>query len=367
MVEYQHIIEFFEQLPVLIQIVWMLSGLLLLILLTLIIYLKYLRSHLRKNEKIVSDYEKEYESKLIAYLYSGDEKERVSEEQQGIQDQLKHCVKDKFKRNIVISILLRLKSEISGEMAQSIQKLYHNTGLLNYTASKLSSKNWYVIAKGIKELSQFEVKEVYNDVVKHLNHKRREVRKEVHLYLINIFHFKGLEFLNKTNLSLTEWDQIQILGRLHRLEEQELPDIRPWLKSGNDDVVGFSLKLAKIYNQFEAKDTLLDLLDHPNKKIRVQVISVLSHLNIFKTKEVLKDTFNERSKDEQIAFFQLLENMFDNSDESFILDHIHHKNFEIKFLALKILKILSVDKFKNLELTSLEPEFVKIVNFLESN
>ena len=31
-----------------------------------------------KNEKIVSDYEKEYESKLIAYLYSGDEKERVS-------------------------------------------------------------------------------------------------------------------------------------------------------------------------------------------------------------------------------------------------------------------------------------------------
>jgi hypothetical protein len=43
----------------------------------------------------------------------------------------------------------------------------------------------------------FEVKEVQHLVKEHLNHPKSEVRSEMQLYLVNLFHFKGLDFLNE--------------------------------------------------------------------------------------------------------------------------------------------------------------------------
>lgn len=367
MTEIQYVIEYFKQYPPLIQLVWVISGVFLIIIIILISYLKLLRSHLRKNEKIVTKYEKEYELNLITYLYSGNEGEDISSEEQSIINKLKNCATNKFKRKIIVSILLKLKNEISGEMAESIQKLYFEAGLIEYTLVKLKSRKWHIIASGIRELTQFEVKEVHGEIAKYINHPKKEVRKEVQLYLVNLFRFKGLGFLNNLTTPLSEWDQIQLLEELQRFENQEIPDITPWLQSQNESVVFFALKLAKIYNQFEVKDVLVDLLSHKSKNVRVQVISILGHLQVLESKEVLKSNFNGYSQEEQIAFFEMLENIFDSNDESFLWEHIYNKNFEIKLSALKILKILNIDKFRTIEVPPADPGYAKIVKFVENN
>jgi RNase H-fold protein (predicted Holliday junction resolvase) len=311
---------------------------------------------LRKNEKIEAKYQEEYEAYLITYLYAGNVEEDISSEQQLIINEFKNCVADPFKRKIVVSTLLKLRNEISGEMAESIEKLYFQTGLINHALSKLRSKKWDVVAKGIRELTQFHVKKVHNVVMTNINHPKREVRKETQLYLVNLFYFKGLDFLNTLQTPLSEWDQIQLLEVLQRFDDQQISDIKPWLKSSNDSVVVFALKLAKIYNQFEAKDELIKLLHHKSEKIRVDVIYVLSHLNVIEAKKVLKSNFSERSLEEQIAFFKMMESVHESSDEPFLLEYIHHENFEIKVSALKILKIINIGK--NM---SSEPEFEKIL------
>lgn len=367
MYSYQHFIDYFKNSPAIIQVVWVMIVLFMVIIIILIIYLKLLRSRLRKNEKIVVQYQNEYESNLITYLYSGNEEEEVSAEQQLIVDKLKSCVPDKFKRRVVVSTLLRLRNEISGEMAESIQKLYFQTGLINYALSSLKSKKWYVVAKGIRELAQFHVKEVNDQIVIHVNNPNKEIRKEVQLYLVTLFHFEGLKFLDVLQTHLSEWDQIQLLEVLQRFDEQEIPNINPWLKSKNDSVVIFAIKLAKIYNQFEAKDTLLELLEHQHKKIRVEAIQVLSHLQVYEAKEVLKNKFNELSLEEQIAFFKLLENVFESSDETFLQEHIQHKNFEIKVSALKIFKLLNIEKFHSFKRLLSAPKDAEIIEFIENN
>ena len=367
MKSYQPFIDYFKNSPAIIQVVWVMIVLFIVIIIILIIYLKLLRSRLRKNEKIVTEYQKEYESDLITYLYSGNEEEEISEEQQAIVNKLKSCVSDKFKRRVVVSTLLRLRNEISGEMAESIQKLYFQTGLINYALSSLKSKKWYVVAKGIRELAQFHVKEVNDQIVIHVNHPKKEIRKEVQLYLVNLFHFEGLKFLDVLQTHLSEWDQIQLLEVLQRFDEQEIPNINPWLKSKNDSVVIFAIKLAKIYNQFEAKDTLLELLEHPQKKIRVEAIQVLSHLQVVEAKELLKNNFDKLSLEEQIAFFKLLENVFEPNDESFLQEHIQHKNFEIKVSALKIFKQLNIEKFHSFKRLLLAPKDAEIIEFIENN
>jgi hypothetical protein len=223
------------------------------------------------------------------------------------------------------------------------------------------------VAKAIRELAQFHVKEVNNQIVIYVNNPNKEVRKEVQLYLVTLFHFDGLKFLDVLQTQLSEWDQIQLLEVLQRFDEQEIPEINPWLKSENNSVVAFALKLAKIYNQFEAKDTLLELLAHPQKKIRVEAIHVLSHLQVVEAKEMLKNNFDKLSLEEQIAFFKLLENVYETSDESFLQEHIQHKNFEIKVSALKIFKILNIEKFHSFKRLLLEPKDAEIIEFIENN
>jgi hypothetical protein len=364
---YQYLIDYFENSPPIIQVVWVVCCVFLVSIVSLVLYLKFLRSKLRKDEKIVAKFQKEYESDLISYLYAGNEEEAISAEQQIIIDKLKICAADEFKRRIVVSTLLRLRNEISGEMAEAIQKLYFQSGLITYAFKKFKSNKWYVVAKGIRELTQLQVKEAHDKVMIFVNHPKKEIRKEVQLYLVTLFHFEGLKFLDLLETPLSEWDQIQLLEVLQRFDEQEIPDINPWLKSTNDSVVAFTLKLAKIYNQFEAKDTLLELLAHPQKKIRVEAIQVLCHLQVFEAKDVLKNKFGELSLEEQIAFFKLLENIFETGDEPFLLAHVNHENFEIKVSALKVLKILNFEKFKSLKENSAMPEYVKIVEFIEHN
>jgi hypothetical protein len=341
-----YLLEFLKHSSPIIKLAWSFSCIFLIIIAMLIMYLIYLRNNLRENEKIKAKYQEDYESYLVTYLYSGNEDGSFSSDQQLIINELKKYVADPFKRKIIISTLLKLRNEISGEIAESIDKLFIKLGLLRYSLAKLRNEKWDIIAIGIRELTQFKIKGVHKIIMNNINHPKKEVRKEMQLYLVHLYAFKGLEFLNILETSLSEWDQIQLLEILQLNNDPQIADIRPWLKSSNDSVVIFTLKLAKVYNQFEAKDELIKLLNHKSEDVRVNAISALSHLNIVEAKNILKNNFNERSHEEQIAFLKMMENVYENSDKPFLLEHIHHKNFEIKLLIMDILKNINFEEFE---------------------
>jgi hypothetical protein len=344
------LLEFLKHTSPLIQLVWWLGIFILVLIIISVLYLKYLRSNLRSNEKIEAEYKEKYETYLVTYLYSGNDDKNLSSEQQLILDELKEHVADSFKRKILLATLLKLRSEISGEIAESIDALFLKLGLLRYTLAKLKNKNWDVIAFGIRELTQFKIKRVHKVIMNNINHPMKEVRKEMELYLVHLYAFKGLEFLNVLETPISEWDQIQLLEILQLNNDTLMADITPWLKSSNDSVVIFALKLAKVYKQFEAKEELIELLNHKNKEIRINTISVLSHMNIFEAKSILKNNFNERSSEEQIAFLKMMENIYEKSDKPFLLEHVHHENFEIMLLAMGILKNINYEEYVVYEL-----------------
>lgn len=339
------ILGYFENTSLIIKLVWFFSGIFLTIICLLAFYLKYLRNYLRANEKIVDKYQAKYESYLVTYLYAGNDNEAFSPEQLKIIDKLKKSIANPFKRKIIVSILLKLRNEISGEMGESIDKLFVKLGLLRYSLAKLRNKKWEVIAIGIRELTQFKIKAVHKIIMNNINHPKKEVRKEMQLYLVYLYAFKGLDFLNVLQTSLSEWDQIQLLEILQINNDTQIADIRPWLKSSNDSVVVFTLKLAKVYNQFEAKEELIELLHHKSEDVRINTISALSDLNIFEAKNILKNNFNERSHEEQIAFIKMMANVYEAGDKPFILEQIHHENSEIRLLIMEILKNINFEEY----------------------
>ena len=363
----QIFIDYLQAEPFIIQLIWVTAVLLFFLLIGLIIYLKVLRSHLRERELIVAKYENSYELLLITYLYSESDGTNLSSEQKAIIKKLKRGIIINFKRKVIVNALLKLKNEISGEMADDILDLYARTKLKDYAISKLKNSNWDVVVRGIRELTLFEVKECENEIRKLVDHPKKEVRKEVQLYFIHLFNFEGLDFLNELKTPLSEWDQIQLLEELQKFDNQQIPDITPWLTSENDYVVIFALKLSKIYNQFGMKDVLLNLLEHKNKKVRLELMPVLSYLHITESKELLKQSFKDKSLDEQVSIFKLLEELGDPSDDVFIQENVQNENFEIKFRALKLLKNISNDKFLELDLVSAEPDFLNLVNYVKNN
>lgn len=362
----QYLIEYFEQSAPIIQLIWITSSIIFLIIIALIINLKYLRGRLSHNEKIESIYKKKFETDLINYIYSENEGEEFNKERQLIVSEFKKSASNTFKRKIMITTFIKLRNEISGEVAESIKELYYQTDLISDALTKLKSKKWEIIALGIRQLKQFHVTEMHEEVAKYINHPKKEVRNEIQLYLVDLFHFKGLEFLNTLEKPLSEWNQIQLLEILQRFDDQEISDIQPWLKSSNDTIVIFALKLAEIYNQYESKDTLIDLLNHPNTEIRVKTIHVLTRLNVAEAKTVLMLDFENLAFEEQIAFFKMLEYIPDTNDVHFISNHAHHANFEIQSMAMGILRMLHPVSFDAFKTESKDPKFLKIVEFIEN-
>lgn len=345
MSEYNFIIDYFNQFPLIIKVVWIVSIILMTNVFVLIIYLRYLRNKLRVKSSLESKCQLDFESSLITYLYSGNEEEEFSIEQKKIIKELKGITSDTFKRKVLITTLLKLRNEITGEIADSIDKLYIELGLLQYPLRKLRHKKWDVVANSIRELTLFQVKGIQSVVMKNINHPKKEVRKEMQLYLVQLFTFKGLDFLNLLQTPLSEWDQIQLLEILQKSDDQDITDIKPWLKSTNESVVSFALKLAKLYNQYEVKDEIIALLNHINEQIRVVAIETLSHLNVLEAKEVLKYNFMETSLDEQIAFVKMLENTYESTDKSFLLKYSNHENQEIKLIIMEIMKDLNFEEY----------------------
>lgn len=365
--DYLNNFEYFKLLPILVKLIWFLCIVLFLFILGLICYLKVLRIRLRKNELRRNKLEKIYEENLINYLYAGDDVNEISDDQQLLINKMKKNISNEFNRDILILVMSKLVNDISGEMAFSIHRLYVETGLIDYSLQKLKAKKWEVIASGIRELTQFEVKQVNNEIQDLIKHPNEEIRNQAQLYLVSVFQFKGLKFLNNLNYQLSEWNQIQLLEILQKFDNQEISDITLWLKSTNISVVEFALKLAKVYNKFESKETLLELLKHKNEEIRVHAINVLSYFHDSDCKEFLKSNFKNSSESEQISFLKLLENVADSTDENFILESINHHNFEIKLVALKILKAINVSKFNNLILEENDIQGQEIIKFISTN
>lgn len=346
-------------------VIWTLVIILAFIIMLLVVYLKILRNNIRVTENRKIKYTNIIEQMLIEFLYSEEEGVALSKNQKRIIRNFKKGLPSKFKRKIIISTFAKLSQEISGNMIDIMHKLHDEIGLLKYAYKKLKSKKWNIIAIGIRDIREFKVEKAQNHITKFINHPREEVRREAHLYFLELFGYEGMSFLDDLKLPLSEWDQLQLLGEVKNIENHEILELEKWLKSENDYVVIFILKVVKFFNRLETKDVILEKLEHKNIDVRLIALDVLTHFEIAETKEILIPKFDVISTKEQIAFFKLLEKTATIEDSVFVIDHISNENFEIKYKALSILKNVDVNLYDKLEKTSEDENYNKIINFLD--
>ena len=298
---------------------------------------------------IVSIYIHLFRKKRL-YLYTGSIKHNLEnwishiileETTEGVElpPKFYRILKNRMARQFAIDELITCKKNFSGTVAEMIVHLYTQLGLNTDSQRKLKSARWHIKARGIQELYLMDQTDVLTTIYKNTNNKHEFVRMEAQTGVIHMSGFAGLRFLDVISYPLTEWQQIKLLEQLRLTSQKEdLGESIPrWLKSKNDTVVIFALKLADEYQQLAVTGNVVDCLVHPNEKVRTQAVKTLVRLADQQTPTILLGYFRKENFMNRALMLDALATLATDTHEDFLVSLLEDENNLIKLKAAVVL------------------------------
>lgn len=249
----------------------------------------------KRNTKIASTVDEQINEWIGEVLMEAEPSEFL------LTPQLSLYMRKKANREALIDTLIRVRKNLTGSAAESIVELYRQLGLKDDSLGRFNSLIWHEKAKGIYELYMMDQEGMLPDIYTHTNSANEYVRMEAQIAIVGFWGFKGLVFLDTLEYPLHEWQQLKLLEQLSTLDTVHMDNLPLWLKSGNDYVVEFALKLADIYRQMDVHDIVLLHLDSNREKTRFQTIRTLGRLATESTADILilhypKETLNNKKE-----------------------------------------------------------------------
>lgn len=245
--------------------------------------------------------------------------------------QVREFIKDPKNKRVLKEILIDLQKDLTGDSRNKLFKLYQDYDLHLDAYRKLKSWRWELISKGIQELTQMQVEEAYSFIKKFINDPRSVIRKQAQIATVSLRHEGISHFLDTNKYHISEWQQIKILEVLQNLEDFIPPKFGAWLTSNNKDVVLFSLRLIKVYNQIDANTAITELVKHRDNEIKIAAILCIKEFGITDSLPTLKASFRKCSSETKIALVGAIGHLGDHADLEY-LQTIYKKesNFNVQ-------------------------------------
>ncbi|MFN8165322.1 MAG: HEAT repeat domain-containing protein [Bacteroidia bacterium] len=196
-----------------------------------------------------------------------------------------------YHRAILLETILHLHENFTGETADRLAEIYQHLGFTDDSLLKLKSKQWYIVAKGMKELALMNIRTAYKDVAKFQNSKHEILRMESRIAMMKLSEKEPLSFLSSQTEPLTDWDIANIYTMLTRMPENMIPDFTTWLNSPNKDVINFCVQMIGRFRQHEAINTLVLLLKTQDERLKLAVIRAIKALSASGAEQNLIDMY----------------------------------------------------------------------------
>ncbi|CAM4351158.1 hypothetical protein EWU23_00010 [Cytophagaceae bacterium 50C-KIRBA] len=181
-----------------------------------------------------------------------------------------------FRAQLMESVI-NLHQNYEGEYAESLQKLYIESQLIADSFAKLRHKNWEIKCKGIKELTEMNIKKAYEHLV--------EISKSNHPILkinalngcIKINGPQGIIHLAKHEFTIDLWTQLNIIDALKKTSLLDTQHIELLLQAKNNSVISLGLKIIQTFRLFEKQSHVEALLQHKHTQhIKEEAESLLA-------------------------------------------------------------------------------------------
>ncbi len=249
-------------------------------------------------------------------------------------------IKKTGRRQLIIDEIVRLQSDLSGEVADQLKYLYESLGLQKDSLAKLKHSKWEMKAKGFRELSIMGVTEAIPMIKKYTNCRNEILRGEAFLALVRMKSDDPLHFLDMEDIILTPWDQINLQVAIQR-SGKEIPEFKRWLATPNASVLLFAVKMASLHKQFDAAPEISGLLDHSNEKIRKEAIKALGNMEMPEFSGALIERYSRENSRNQLAIIHSLGNIGNPEDVDFLVEVISvNQDFDLLLASFKALYAL---------------------------
>lgn len=259
------------------------------IILFVILIVSFIFIYLKLHSKLVSRREKiiflfsEMVSEII--LAEHDEELQQVIAKNNSRRLMQRYLHKRFARKAIAGELIKMHRSMSGIAAKNIEWLYMSMELHADAFNDLKSTEWHIKAKAIQHLAEMKQIQFLPRIYKMINHSNIHIRTEAQLGLVRMTGFDGLRFLNMTRYSLTQWQQICLLQELPKNYSPDDQKIIKWLKSTNESVIEFALKLARKYQCIQLEEEISSCLQHPSGKVRKQAIVAMEELNTIQVED----------------------------------------------------------------------------------
>ena len=130
--------------------------------------------------------------------------------------------------------------------------------------------------------------DAYPFITKFLNDRRGIIRKQAEIATVSLKPEGISHLLDTTRYSISEWQQLKIMEELREMENFRPPQFATWLISPNRDVVLFSLRLMRHYNQNDAAKSIVELIKHKDDQVKTEAIRCIKEFCILRAIDPLK-------------------------------------------------------------------------------
>ena len=245
----------------------------------------------------------------------------------------KRYLVNEFNNEIFLQELLNLHKNFSGDVCDHIRQLYIEFGLVKYSMRKLKAFPWDVKIKGIRELTQMDIKDSYDDIFKYVDSKNSILRLETLLSLIQLSESDPLKFLSNTKANMTGWQQVNILAILSIQNTDDLPDFKRWLNSPNSSVSLFTIRMINHFKQIGSVNSIVPMLDDPRESVREEVVSTIGNLELYGFADQLMEVYQREHDRLKIKILQVMMKISDDDQIPFFKQEMFNPNFAIALNA----------------------------------
>lgn len=197
-------------------------------------------------------------------------------------------------RNLFLQKLVESEKKFSGVAKDKLKDLFNDYNLKKEALKKLNQKKPHLIAGGITELTVMEDSDSTEKIASFLMHPSQQVYQEAQYAMVRFKGFEGLHFLDSFTSRISEWQQLRLLLSVTSIPENAESTIENWLKSDNDSVVIFTLKLIRKFQILSLYPQVIQLLSHNSVNVRIKAVKVLMSLENPGTVAYLSSIYDEQ-------------------------------------------------------------------------
>ncbi len=265
--------------------------------------------------------------------------------QPGFENTLNKYKQTAFDKKVMTKELAETCKKLSGNSEENVQWLFEKTGLGKDLIKQLTNKRWYLKAEAIQQLASLNQHKQLRKIYYYTNHANLLVRMDAQVAIIKLTGFKGLRFLKVISYPITTWQQLQLLNELSRQKPDSFENLSQWIKSSNETVVEFALKLVGIYQQYEQYEHVVECLSHTSMLIQDQAVSTLSKIHLEDTASLYVSHYHSLEKSVQFMIIQFLKEIGTDAEIPFLKSILNHPDNSFKLEAARAIKFIGNSEF----------------------